>query len=578
MTNHEIELKRMRPPHTPFFSFTHPFWLGLWACVLSVGWLIPTQQFPWGAVYRDIWIAVLSSAASLAIIWRFRQRMEWHRITLLAALLVCVPGLQAMMGQVPITGVTWISSAYLLGLLLALLTGAHWERFKPSQLADGLFLAIGIAATISVGMQLQQWLGLDHGIAKGGLARPHATLGQPNQLATLLLWGILAAAWGCIRAYMRPSVAILMALFLLLGVALTASRTAWIGVTLLIIASWWWRRLWPNPSVPWIVMGLGLCFALFNIFVGWLPSVLQLSFVAQEVLSGGSANQRLAAWTVLANAAWLNPWLGYGWNQTAVAQMATTNAHPAVTAVFSYAHNLFLDLIIWCGIPVGLFVAGCLLRWFWLRLRAVENAENAVLVLFLLVVANHAMLELPLYYAYFLLPVGLVMGMLNVRLGAPVVLSVGPWFSRAVWLVAAALLVLVIRDYRRIEPSYKSLIISARIPGLKLASSGPPDVLLLTQWRDYIEFARWRPHAGASAAEVDRMRNITELFPSAMSIFQFADTLALNQQPDEARIWLQRLCKVTPVDQCEKARTLWAQQSLRYPEIAAIAWPISAAD
>ncbi|MBX9818269.1 MAG: Wzy polymerase domain-containing protein, partial [Burkholderiaceae bacterium] len=386
------------------------------------------------------------------------------------------------------------------------------------------------------------------------------------------------AAWGCIRAYMKPRVAILMALFLLLGVALTASRTAWIGVTLLIIASWWWRRLWPSPQVPWIVTGLGLCFALFNIFIGWLPSVLQISFAAQDALSGSSVNQRIAAWVVLANAAWLEPWLGYGWNQTAVAQMAATNEHPAVTAVFSYAHNLFLDLVIWCGIPLGLFISGCLLRWFWLRLRAVQNAENAVLVLFLLVVANHAMLELPLYYAYFLLPVGLVMGMLNVRLGAPVVRSMGPWLSHAVWLAAAALLVLVIRDYKRIEPVYKNLIIASRIPGVKLGSTAPPDVLLLTQWRDYIEFAQWRPHAGASHAELDRMHQITELFPSAMSIFQLASTLALNQQPDETRMWLRRLCKVVSADQCEKARILWAKQSLRYPEIAAITWPIAEND
>jgi O-antigen ligase len=570
----------MRPTHS-LPSSTHPFWLCLWACVLSVGWLLPTQQFPWGAVYRDIWIALLSSAASLVIIWRFRQRMEWHRITLLAALLTCVPWLQAMAGQVPITGVTWISSAYLLGLVLALLTGAHWEKFKPSQLADGLFLAIGIAAIISVGLQLQQWLQLgpaELGKASGGLARPHANLGQPNQLATLLLWGILAAAWGCIRAYMKPSVAILMALFLFLGVALTASRTAWIAVVLLIIASWWWRRLWPSPRMPWVVMGLGLCFALFNIFIDWLPSVLQLSFVTQDVLDGGSGRTRLLAWRVLANAAWLEPWFGYGWNQTAVAQMAATNAHPAVIAVFSYAHNLFLDLVIWCGIPMGLFISACLLRWFWLRLRAVQSAENAVLILFLLVVANHAMLELPLYYAYFLLPVGLVMGMLNVRLGAPVALSMGPWLSRAVWLAVAALLALVIRDYKRIEPSYKNLIISSRLPGVKLASSGPPDVLLLTQWRDYIEFARWRPHAGVSNAELDRMRNLTELFPSASTIFQLAGTLALNQQADEARTWLKRLCKVVTADQCEKARTIWAMQSLRYPEIAAIAWPVAETD
>ncbi|PIW09923.1 MAG: polymerase, partial [Comamonadaceae bacterium CG17_big_fil_post_rev_8_21_14_2_50_60_13] len=65
--------------------------------------------------------------------------------------------------------------------------------------------------------------------------------------------------------------------------------------------------------------------------------------------------------------------------------------------VFSHSHNLFLDLVLWCGIPFGLFVSLYLIRWFWLRLRAVRCAEDAVLMLFLLVVGNHAMLELPLH-------------------------------------------------------------------------------------------------------------------------------------------------------------------------------------
>ena len=567
----------MHPTNTPA-SATNPFWLCLWACVLAVGWLTPRHRFPWGTVHADTWIAIVSSVASLAVIFLYRKPMVWHRITLLAALVLCIPWLQVAAGVVPVTGVAWISTAYVLGLLLALLTGAHWERFKPGQLADGLFLAIGIAAIISVGIQLQQWLQLGPALAKagGGLARPDANLGQPNQLATLLLWGILAAAWGCIRGYMKPAVAIFMALYLLMGVALTASRTAWLAVGLLLCATWWWRNLWTNPRTPWVAMGLGVYFVVCNVVVVWLPTVLQLNFVAPEVLSGGSAQQRVLAWAVFADAAWHKPLLGYGWNQGAVAQMAWTAAHPAVDGVFSFAHNLFLDLVIWCGIPVGLVISVCLLRWFWLRLRAVQSAENAILVLFLLVVANHAMLEFPLYYAYFLLPVGMVMGVLNVRLGAPAVLSMGIWFARALWLAAVVLLGLVIRDYRRIEPSYQNLSFNPALSALRVISNAPPDVLLLTQWRDYIEFARSQPKAGANEAALEKMRNITALFPSTLFNYKLALALALNNQPDEARIWLIRMCKVVSADQCLKAQRFWANEALKHPEVAAIAWPVAA--
>jgi O-antigen ligase len=572
MTDSQFHPMRVIPP-PPLPA--NPFWLCLWACVLSVGWLISRHRFPWGTVHADTWIAILSSVASLVVIWSFRKPMVWHRITLLAALLLCIPWLQVALGMVPVTGVAWISTAYLLGLVLALLTGAHWEEFKPGQMADGLFLAIGIAAIISVGLQLQQWLqlGSELGKAVGGVARPDANLGQPNQLATLLLWGILAAAWGSIRGYMKPRVAVFMALYLLMGVALTASRTAWIAVVLLLCATWWWRNLWGSLRTPWVVMGLGAYFVLCNVLVVYLPAVLHLKFVTADGLSGASAHHRLLAWAVFADAVWQKPLLGYGWNQTAVAQMAVAAAHPAVRSVFSFAHNLFLDLVIWCGIPLGLFVSGSLLRWFWLRFRAVQSAENAVLVLFLLVVANHAMLEFPLYYAYFLLPVGLVMGMVNVRLGAPPVISMGVWFSRAISLATIALLALIIRDYRRIEPSYRNLLFDAAAPIAKVVSKAPPDVLLLTQWRDYIEFAWWQPKAGATAEELDRMRHITEVFPSTLFIYKLAYTLALNQRSDEARVWLPKLCKVVSDEQCQKAQTLWAQETSKHPELASIAWP-----
>lgn len=554
----------------------NPFWLCLWAAFLALGWLLPNHHFPWTGFHADAWIALLSSLAASALIWRFRQPMVWHRITLIAALLLCIPWLQMMLGLEPLSGVVWISTAYLLGLMLALLIGAHWERFSPGQAADGLFLAIGVAAIVSVGLQLQQWLqldGLELWNMGSGSARPHANLGQPNQLATLLLWGILAAAWAWLRGYIKPIIAILMVLYLLIGVALTASRTAWIAILLLIGAVWWWQRLWGNSLVPWVVTGLGVFFVIANFGLEWVRFILEFDMADQpSVLSGMSGHQRLLAWTAFADAIWQHPWIGYGWNQTVLAQMAVSTKHPAIGTTFTYAHNLFLDLMVWCGIPIGVFIFVCFCRWFWVRVRAVQSPENAVLILFLLVVANHAMLELPLYYAYFLLPTGLVMGMLNARMGPRPILSMHPWFAWLLWLAASALLVLIIRDYTRIEPSYQNLRFEQL--RIKVAPVGPPDVLLLTQWKDYIEFARMQPKVGATSAELEHMRHVAGLYPSSLFIFNLASTLALNHQPAEARVWLEKMCRVVPKQECIDAKTIWAKTALKHPEIASIPWPM----
>lgn len=553
-----------------------PFWLALWAGTLALGWALPNHYRPWIAFHSDAWIAAVLLLAFAALIWRSRETMALHRITLAVALLMGVPWLQYGLGLIPQPGVAWISCIYLLGFFLAMLLGARWEASSPGQLGDALFLAIGVAAVVLVGLQLQQWLqvdGLELWRLSGGPDRPSANLGQPNQLATLLLWGVLAAAWGLIRGRISGGVAILLVAYLLFGIALTGSRTAWIGVALLVVASWWWRSLWRSARLPWVTTGLGVYFVLCVVVQGWWHA---LDGTAPADLVRMSSELRPLAWAVFLDAAWQRPWFGYGWNQTALAQLAVATAHPSLHNVFSYAHNLFLDLILWCGIPLGFLVFASLVGWIWRRFRAVQSAENAVLLLLLLVVGNHAMLEMPLHYAYFLLPAGLMMGMLNTRLGARPVLYVARWAVGLLGLAAAVLLTLIIRDYSRVEPSYENLHFEWL--HIKVAPIGPPDVLLLTQWHDFVEFARYEPKAGLSQAELDALRSIPELFSGALFSHKYASILALNQRPDEARLWLQRLCKVATESECSVAKAIWAKQSHKYPEIAAIPWPVNTTD
>lgn len=552
-----------------------PFWLCQWSCVLAAGWLLPNHYRPWLTFHADAWIALALLMASLALIVRVRGPVALHGITIVVASLVCVPWLQHAFGILPLAGNAWISSAYLFGLLLALVTGAHWEKATPGQFVDGLFLAIGIASLLSVGLQLHQWLqldGLELWSMGGGEVRPHANFGQPNQLATFLLWGLLAAAWGFIRKRIGVWTALLMAVFLLFGIAMTGSRTAWIGIVLLVGAAWWWRKLWGNLRVPWMATGLAIYFIASVVVTGWLRHNYQTALEADDVFRM-STEIRPLAWKMFIDAIGERPWFGYGWNQVVLAQVAVAVDHPPVPGVFSYAHNILLDLILWCGIPLGLFVFCFVLWWLWKQLRAIRHAENAVLLLFLLVVFNHAMLELPLYFAYFLLPVGMVMGVLNTRLGEQPALLMGRGIFALLLAAGVTLMALIIRDYSRIEPSYQ--ILRMEWNRIKITMPvGPPDVVLLTQWHDYIKYARFEPKVGLSADELDWMRNVAGLFPGTIFFHKLATALALNQRPEEASLWLQRMCKIVPDGDCLAAKDIWARQTLTNPEIAAIPWPV----
>jgi O-antigen ligase len=550
--------------------------LTLWAALLAVGWLLPNHYLPWLSFHADAWVCALLLMALFLLCWHVRTPVSWPGLALVALVLCLLPWAQHVVGQVPLAGTAWITSIFLLGLSLAVLAGARWETACPGQLADGLFLAIGIAAIASVGLQLREWLqleGLELWVVSGGHARPHANFGQPNQLGTFLLWGLLAVAWGVLRQQMRVSVALLMTVYLLFGLALTRSRTAWVAMLLLVAAAWWWRPLWRDRRVPWLVSGLALYFLLCVVGQAWLQQPASVDVTTRlGDYARMSGDVRPQVWAAFWDAAWRQPLQGYGWGQVVLAQMAVAAEHPHLHGVYLYAHNLFLDLVLWCGIPLGVLIAVFLLGWLGRRLMVVRSAENAVLLLFLLVIGNHAMLEMPLHHAYFLLPVGLVIGAINVRMDASPWLQTGRWALWSLALVAATLLVLLIRDYARVENSFQKL--RMEWSGIRLSEPArPPEVLLLTQWNDYLRYARFEPRPGLDDTALDWARHVTGMFPNAVFFHKLAATLALNRQPDEARHWLQTMCKVVQEAQCRAVEVAWSRQAQQSPELAAVNWP-----
>ena len=201
----------------------------------------------------------------------------------------------------------------------------------------------------------------------------------------------------------------------------------------------------------------------------------------------------------------------------------------------------------------------------------VRTAENAVLMLLLLVVANHAMLEFPLHYAYIFLPVGLVMGALEVRMGVRPVLYSARWLTLVLCLVGSALLGLIVRDYLRVEASYQSL--RFEWANIKTIPAQPPDVLLLDQWRDFVRVVRLEPTTAMSAADLQWMRNLAVYYASPALFQKLALALALNQRPEEAALWLSRACKVVPRGQCEAINDAWKIKAQNSPDIAAVPWP-----
>ena len=559
------------------FRLASPFWLVAWAVALAWCWLLPNHYLPWSAFHMDAWAAAALLPIAAAVVWRTRGETRVSVSFVLVLGLSALPWLQHAVGLITVAGTAWVAFAYLFGLGLAILVGQRWERHSPDQLGDGLCLAIALSAMLSVGLQLHQWLRLDLieiWSMGNGFGRPYANFGQPNQLGTLLLWGILALGWGALRGQIRPAVLVVGIAYLLFGVALTASRTAWLGLLLLVLAVWYWRALWPWRPTPWVATGLAM---VFFVYVSIIPIAAQALFLGTgeagiDDLVRVSSELRPQAWALFLDAIWHKPWSGYGWSQTSMAQLAVSLDHPPLGIVFAHAHNLILDLLLYCGVPLGLFILGVLAIWLWRRFHAIKDATSALLFLFLVVIGNHAMLEFPLHYAYFLLPAGLVMGALDTRLTGRMVRFGQRWIAGVMWLASALLLSVMVRDYLRVEASYQAL----RFEWANFRtnnSRAPPDVLLLDQLRDMIIFARFEPSSGMSPEQLDWMRRVAGLYPNAGTVHKLATALVWNNQPDEAVLWFRRMCTMVPQSQCMAIRNALKKQAESDPRIAAVFWP-----
>ncbi|PUA18480.1 PglL family O-oligosaccharyltransferase [Glaciimonas sp. PCH181] len=553
-----------------------PFWMVIASLALSCTWLLPNHYPPWTTFHSDAWASIVLTMVGMTILLlRLRERNEWHWPEIVVAVLIFIPIAQFFFGMLPFWGVAWINSIYLTGLLLALLAGTRWEKAANGECADFLFLGIGIAALISMYFQLHQLLrfdGFDIWILKSNDFRPGANLGQPNQFATLLILGMLASAWGFKRRQLSAPVAILMTCFLLLGVALTQSRTGWLNVFVILAALLLWAWFLRSKRMLATAIGLGLYFIACVINLPWIIDSLLFEGnrdLAERYLIGA----RPQVWRMFIDAVQHQSLFGYGWGQLTHAQYQVANEHPDLGMLFFQSHNLFLDLILWNGIPIGLLISGLIIWWFLACVRRIKDHEDAILLLFITVLATHAMLELPLHYAYFLLPAGLVVGVLNVRLGFRSVFVTRSWITLTLFVLSTTALSITILDYLRVESSFNVLRFENAHVG-KVTAAEPPDVLALTQFREMIRYARIQPKMKFDAKELNWMRDVVEASPSPYGVYQLALALAVNGKPDEAQRWLQRLCKTSPDEQCQGARNSWEIEARKNRFIAAVAWPV----
>ncbi len=311
--------------------------------------------------------------------------------------------------------------ALLLGAAVLLLTGCavrqsgHGEALL-TMLCVGWVVA-GLLSAVVGGIQvfLPQWADGDW-IARSTVpGRAISNMRQPNHLASLLMWSCVAAVWlGEARRVRREAVWALLGLFVF-TVVLSASRTGMIGVGILTLWGALDRKLSRASRLALLCtpLMLGLSWLLMGV---WADASGHAFGAANRVSEGAGSPSRLAilanAWTLLKQ----NPLTGVGWGEFNLAWTMTPFPQRP-TAFFDHTHNLPMQLMVELGLPLALLVLG-LMGWsLWRAFRASRQETGSAAValrcafMMVLMIGLHSLLEYPLWYAYFLLPTALFLGL-----------------------------------------------------------------------------------------------------------------------------------------------------------------------
>ncbi len=546
------------------------------AAAAPLAWLLPNHYWPWPSAWLEGVALAFLALAALCSQGSTQLARSWALFGGLALLTLAV---QAASGHIFFVGDAWIAALYIASFIAATLVGRASVAGGAGPSATGLtVLALGMlaAAIASTGIALAQWTNTAPSgiwlvdLPPGG--RPFGNVAQPNHLCTICLLGLAAAGLLRRQSQCGRSGFWAAALLMVLGMVLSGSRTGWLQMGMLVLLMFWiGARSAAAPGRRGVLVlallygGLVLAWPDIN---DWL--LLQEGRPLAETMQGGT---RSLQWASLAEAIAQRPLSGYGWQQVSVAQVRLAEQRPFVGEHIEHAHNIVLDMLLWNGIPIGLTLVALALWWLLSRIWNCREPAAVWLLIGITGVATHGMLEYPLEYAYFLVPLGLYIGAVDELQQRPARIRIPQWALRASGLALLLALAVVAQEYLQAEQANRLLRLeSARIgvPGLQ---TPPPELRVLTQLGAYLKFAHTEARRGMSADEVDWMRKVSERFAYPPAMFRYALAAGLNGHPGQAELTLRRLCRMHPAQRCEEGAEAWKGLREKYPELQPVTFP-----
>jgi O-antigen ligase len=408
------------------------FFLSAFAVLLGLSVIISFLSFlrepPLGDFHGEWSALVLFSFASLALLpalpRRFPVSASVVLVPLTLALLLLVHFFLGIYDypEIPITWLGYLSLA-----VLAILLGQGIRAAGLLEEVVGrLAWALVITGSLNAASQVIQAIGIYEAFSPfvvplydGLNCRVYGNVAQANQATTLAWLGLGAVLYLQGEGRLSSRWAIPVIVLLLIGSALTASRMAWLfmgfTVGLMIVL-----RAWPaqDRRARWLI-GAMLAGGFASAVLGSGPIIAGIGsdcvsgVVRLGNVEGPGILMRLEFWRQAIDVWMTSPWIGVGAYKFAptVYMTATFDVHRPLDA---YVHNSALQILAEFGLIGAGALAGVIVFWgiSLIRCRRELRSADAVLILWLGVLAIHAMLEFVLWYMHFLLIFSLALGLL----------------------------------------------------------------------------------------------------------------------------------------------------------------------
>ena len=507
--------------------------------LLSFAWLSPFHTYPWVTFSSEL----ATFGAALVLLALFLNRnIQIPKLQLYILPVSFIPLLQWSGGLVSDFSVALLSTAYLFGFWVMVAMGYNLS-LQPNareQLMKQVCWLLLIIASVTSLIAMVQWLGFEssvYGIMQLKGNRPYANFGQPNNLATFLIIGLMGALFLYEKHKASLWLLIPSSLSILFAICLTQSRTSLL-VCIFICIYWVIKQYKNKPRLNFIKL-FGWAATYFLIAGYLLPIIAQVmttnvgeavTHTASLAQRAGSGHERLGMWMQIIHAIGERPWFGYGWNQTSVAVVESIHFN-TVQVWFNSAHNIVLDLLVWNGLPLGFLIIAYFAIWlFWLSKNA-KDTISIVAILMVSAILMHAMLEFPQRYAYFLLPMGFLLGLIQAQTPNLNSVILHRNIIRCVWLVSLIVLLLIWRDYKLFQENSKLVFKQKPVSEEILGSS---KILILTQFQQRLDWIALKPQTLMSDSDLSVIGEMVENKATPYNLKKYAQLLVYNHKLDEA--------------------------------------------